>query len=358
MGSRRVLPPSFASGFDPVHGRSVAVAVALLPKSGSEWRSTGLEYFGQYLDDAGLSKFVPSEMDPLEQPALGGRLLEFLNWIVFRRPHLHATSLGNYISEVREHYAVSVGYRMIYSPLFSQYLKRLRQIPQEAHYKEAASKQLIALVFADESIDIAVRTSILVGWEGLLRCGEYCSRAATSHNPLSTLVTSAVRRDPSLAAGNGGYRIRLIHSKGDEYNIGDEAIIPYRSGDSHCAALAIDRYLALHRSSGDEPFFRKVMRGGRMSNVTRLDVAKALKKHARAAGMDPARISTHSIRIGAAFALRTNGIEWGEILKKGRWSTASGNKMAMLYSRLSAEHAVQMTNALNIDARRNTEVPV
>lgn len=248
---------------------------------------------------------------------------------------------------------------MITSALFQQYLHRLRQIPRDRFYKQPATKHLLAAVFSDSSIDIAIRTAILVAYEGLLRASEYVSIGANRHEPTATLLSEHVRYDRTLGGGIGGFELLIRHSKSDRWNIGTHIPILPRS-DSHCPVTALQHYIAIRNPKPNQPFFRKKLRNGSFSNVTRADIVKALKSHFRSNGIrtEQKDISTHSLRIGAAFALHVAGIPWQDIMiiKRGRWSSKSGDDMATLYTRLGLGQALNMSSALNIDNRGPTDV--
>ncbi|MDE0117634.1 MAG: tyrosine-type recombinase/integrase [bacterium] len=58
-----------------------------------------------------------------------------------------------------------------------------------------------------------------------------------------------------------------------------------------------------------------------MFDLSHSTVARRLKAAAKAAGIDPADISTHSPRVGMAQDLAASGFDMAAIMVAGRWST-------------------------------------
>jgi integrase len=83
------------------------------------------------------------------------------------------------------------------------------------------------------------------------------------------------------------------------------------------------------------PLFRSVNRHGRVGTrpLGPDDVARRFKRLAALAGLDPARVSGHSARVGMAQDLVSAGFGLPEILQAGRWKTAT---MVARYARAQA----------------------
>ncbi|MXZ54647.1 MAG: tyrosine-type recombinase/integrase [Gammaproteobacteria bacterium] len=73
----------------------------------------------------------------------------------------------------------------------------------------------------------------------------------------------------------------------------------------------------------DGPLFRRIRRGGHVqgSRLTPRAVAEIVKKRADAAGIDPASVSGHSLRVGAAQSLAAAGAGVVEMQTAGRWKS-------------------------------------
>ena len=112
-------------------------------------------------------------------------------------------------------------------------LKRLKQIPRDQFYKQPATGALIAAVSADTTINIGIRTAILVAWECMLRCLEYTSIGIGTHNPLSTLLGRHVRYTAEVDSCTMA-TLHVPHSKGNVNKIAVDMVIPPHD-DSHCA---------------------------------------------------------------------------------------------------------------------------
>jgi len=280
-------------------------------------------------------------------------LFDFVGWIQSGRDvPLTAGTLRGYIGTIRKRLGVIHGWKYPNSTILDAYLEATAKLPPDpAHPRREprlpCTKRLIALVSADPTIDIAIRTAILVAWECMLRSREYVSeRALGRPDPIATLCGQHVR---TIEAGDG-IALRIVHSKSDRNNEGSSMFF-FRRNDSHCPVAAITEYVRQRPSAvlHNEAFFRKVVAGGRVSNVTRTDINNALQRHASAAGLDPARVTSHSIRIGAAWEMANAGVSWQHIQVRGRWSGETISAMTVMYARMSKERILTGSAALNVD---------
>jgi len=71
------------------------------------------------------------------------------------------------------------------------------------------------------------------------------------------------------------------------------------------------------------PLFRPVSKSGVVSGtrISHMAVVRAMKRMARAAGLDDGGISGHSCRVGAAQDLLAEGFSLAEIMEAGRWKS-------------------------------------
>ena len=149
--------------------------------------------------------------------------------------------------------------------------------------------------------DIAL---VAVGHDALLRCRE-----------LLNLIWADI--EPTGESGCATVRIR--RSKTDQ--TGQGAVVPI----SDFAFDALMRIKPESANPGD-PIFD-------MSPST---VTRRIKAAARAAGIDPANISSHSLRIGMAQDLAAAGIDLPGLMLAGRWKTA--RMIARYIQNLTARH--------------------
>lgn len=340
--------------FDSDKWHAHVLQVAAGAKPGSKSSGTALSHFGRYCTDIGYSVPTHAALDPLERPADGspglGRLFDFVGWLWDERSISPATTRG-YVSTVRAHFYTMRGWRFLESPLLAKFLLREAQRPtsDEKRFRFPATKRLIQLVAADETIAIGTRAAILTAWDGMLRASEYCSSGASTFTKDATLLGKHVTWSKTV----GGWKLFIAHSKGDRYNQGkDMFFVPRTDGDSYCAARALRFYYESEEracAAPDRPFFCKRDRHNAVSYVTRDNVSAALKRHAAAAGLPVDRISSHSIRIGAAFSMANGKVDWNTIIHRGRWSPESGARMVIMYARMSRERLQEGTDALAID---------
>ena len=127
------------------------------------------------------------------------------------------------------------------------------------------------------------RALLLIGWSGALRRSE--------------LVALEVS-DVEIIDGEG-LSIYIRSSKTDQEGAGLVKGIPYGSRHETCPVVALRTWL---RASGitEGPLFRRFYRGGTLGReaLTAQYVSLQLKKHAERVGLDPARLSAHSLRAG------------------------------------------------------------
>jgi integrase len=94
-----------------------------------------------------------------------------------------------------------------------------------------------------------------------------------------------------------GYRVMIRRSKTDQTGEGAEIVIP--RGLRIRPVEAVQAWL--HAAGVSEGLlFRAIQRGGRVKpqGLRGVDVARAVKRYAKAAGLDPAEFSGHSLRAG------------------------------------------------------------
>ena len=95
-----------------------------------------------------------------------------------------------------------------------------------------------------------------------------------------------------------GLWLRFPRSKSDQEGRGREVVIPY-GRTTACPVEALEAWLS---ASGitDGPVFRSIHKGGRVGpkRLSPDAVAEIVKRLTRAAGLDPARYSGHSLRAG------------------------------------------------------------
>ena len=114
-----------------------------------------------------------------------------------------------------------------------------------------------------------------------------------------------------------GARVTLRRSKTDQEGVGRVVGIPYGSNPQLCPVRALRRWL---RDAGivERALFRGVDRHGNVSDSALTDqvVAKVLKRHCAAAGLDCDRFSGHSLRAGLATQAAINGASERSIMRQ------------------------------------------
>lgn len=100
-----------------------------------------------------------------------------------------------------------------------------------------------------------------------------------------------------------GARIALRRSKTDQEGEGLVKAVAYGSSRLTCPVRSLQAWLAASGLS-EGPLFRSIAAGGRVTRRRLCDrqVARIVKRSAKAAGLDPERFSGHSMRSGLATA--------------------------------------------------------
>lgn len=136
------------------------------------------------------------------------------------------------------------------------------------------------------------RALLLVGFSGAFRRSE--------------LVAIDVE---DLDDREGGLVVHVRRSKADQEGKGAELGIPYAEDTDRCPVRALRAWL--EAAGIDEgAVFRGVDRWGkvRASRLSSQSVALVVKRHAKAAGLDPDRFAGHSLRAGLATAAAEAGV--------------------------------------------------
>ncbi len=128
------------------------------------------------------------------------------------------------------------------------------------------------------------RALLLVGFAGAFRRSELVSLDVAD-----------------LSFTSDGLEVTLKRSKTDQEGQGRRIGIPFGSSPHTCPVRSLRAWLD-GAGIADGPVFRDVSRRGRVGAVRLSDkaVARLVKRAARAAGLDPARFSGHSLRAGLA----------------------------------------------------------
>ena len=133
--------------------------------------------------------------------------------------------------------------------------------------------------------------------------------------------------DIDLPESGGCGTVRIRRSKTDQHGIG--AVAPI--SEFTCQALARVRPVGYCPQD-------------RVFDFSPNTVTRRFKAAAKAAGIDPTRVSSHSPRVGMAQDLAAQGVDMAGIMLAGRWTTAT--TVARYIKHLTAQHtpAAQFLN--------------
>lgn len=144
----------------------------------------------------------------------------------------------------------------------------------------------------------------------------------------SELVALRVEDVTEAESGDGSGTALILRSKTDQAGEGAEGFLAPETMvalRTWCRAAGITR----------GPLFRAVSRHGRVATraLGAKEVARRFKRLGALAGLDAARVSGHSARVGMAQDLVGAGLGLPEVMQAGRWSSAA---MVARYTRAQA----------------------
>lgn len=149
-------------------------------------------------------------------------------------------------------------------------------------------------------------TLLLVGYAGAFRRSELAS----------------LRVEDVEFTGDGAV-ILLRRSKTDQEGRGVRKALPYGSKKETCPVRSLKGWLeTLDREEG--ALFCRIDRHGNVGDgISDRAICDVVKKRARAAGLDPARYSGHSLRAGLATAAAAAGVPEKSIMVQGDWKSVA-----------------------------------
>lgn len=278
-----------------------------------------------------LSAFYP--VHALDHP-----YVQYLHYLTDGMGIVNGNTVANYISAVH----ASLSRWFIEPPpqsmLAWDLVHRLKQLPSaQPRFRDAASPDLVQSVLSDSSLDMGVRTTVLLMWFLSSRISEVIAPSATSFDASYTLL----RRDVEFL-DTTHVRLFVPHSKSDRFNNGSNVFIA-ATGGQFCPVALLRQYLAsTHNFDPASPLLRRL--DG--SNVTRSSVVAALKKHASKIGLDPRFISSHSLRSGSATKMASEGLQLADILLQGRWAS---EEACLKYLRMTIGRVDRISSALSLN---------
>ncbi len=164
---------------------------------------------------------------------------------------------------------------------------------------------------------------------GFLRCGELtCTSAST---PVVLAVNTVNDISVNSRVNPSYIQVFLRSSKTDPFGVGVTLALG-KTGHVICPVSAVLSYLAV-RSSAPGPLF--IFPDG--SPLSRNKLMSAVRQALVDQGIDAARVSGHSFRIGAATTAAAAGLSDLMIKKLGRWNAY------MSYIRLPTDRLVRAT---------------
>ncbi len=114
-----------------------------------------------------------------------------------------------------------------------------------------------------------------------------------------------------------GVVITLKRSKTDQEGAGSKKAIPFGNNGGTCPVMALREWLAFSGIT-EGAIFRRINRHGRISDqrLSGRSVALVVKRTAESIGIDPQRLSGHSLRAGLATQASINGASEASIMNQ------------------------------------------
>lgn len=267
---------------------------------------------------------------------------DFVRWLSYTRPAILPATIRRYVADARLFIEkTSCDAPLTETPLCSAWFKRAAALPRERHFKEAAPKQLLERVITDETLSLGLRAALLLQWFKGLRIGEILPKLVGRFDPAFDIL----RRDLSFNDDGDVIQVLIKHRKGDKTNSGGFKYLHPDHDDVVLCPVAFFRRFLNSTECFDPalPLFRHA--SGK--NCTPAQMAKALKSHADAMGLDPRLYSCHSVRSGAATELASQQFPMEDLLIFGDWASISGS---LRYLRATQERDLRTAHALRLSS--------
>jgi len=250
------------------------------------------------------------------------------------------TTIGSYLGRVRAVLTAWFTAPIPAAPLAAMVVRTLKQLRvAPPRFSDPVPAALIARLMADETEDLGVRAALVVMWFTASRVGCVSHARVGEFDPDYVVL----RRDVVFADG----RVRMFFptNKTDKFNVGGTLwVLP--TGGPGCPVAFLTRYAAATAHwPADTPFFRRA-RCALGLLVTRLDVAKALRRQGRAMGLPVEFLLTHGVRSGVASLAVTRRLSIADMLLFGNWATEDS---ALCYMRLTIPRAERITQAISLE---------
>lgn len=265
-------------------------------------------------------------------------------WLLWRSDRSCSVETADkYVGKVRKWLSCEHGLDFRRTALHSEFVAKLSSYPREKSYADPATRRLLELCAGDTVSHPAVVAAAVVAWNGMFRPGELLPRRDWAQFTMSTLLTEDVQQFRGEKAE--GYRTAIKCGKADKYNLGPYQYFVRRPGDPLCPVAAIERVLAQRPPpQRGQPFFAK-QHGPALRLVLAEDITELYRRHAAAAGLDPAFLSAKSNRSGGATHVLNNGGDQVLIMQHARWSQRGTNEVFVLYQRATEEQLLRISAA-------------
>lgn len=255
-------------------------------------------------------------------PALNPSSTDLCMYVQFLKNSFPApTTIKNYLSGAKTWLAEHGGNLSAFSSfklhqLSTGLTKRSNYVPRRAAPLMYDHIRIIA-DFCDraQSVPLSAKACILIGFNTFLRSGNLLSPTMSTWGGPHTLSA----RDFELS--DAGLSVTVHSTKTKTSSSPVTTIIPWEEDPTMCAPAAWHRYISTIRPPVLGPAFL-TDNGLPLTPTVLVGIMRlALRKYK---DLDPARVSMHSLRRGAAQSALTHGVPLNSIKERGMWRSDSG----------------------------------
>jgi integrase len=265
-------------------------------------------------------------------------MLEFVLFILRQRRGVCAATIAVYVSAVRAYIARAGERQRVLGrtdladdthgcvsvdpagDTESRLLRRLRQDQGVSLRRDAVDLEVVRCAWEMVSVDIGVRTAVVLLWFTSLRPSELLAKQVGEFDGVFSVTRDCLTWDRATAT----LKLYMNRGKSGEGRVGVGetrllvALAPAAVAAGHmCPVACVLQYLEETRAAfgGDlgKPLLRRLRDGG---NVTADAVSRLLKACVRFLGLDDALVSAYSLRCGGVSALLAAGASHDVILQQ------------------------------------------
>ena len=251
-----------------------------------------------------------------------------------------ASSIRSYCMDVANLCASLHFPRPIFPPLLQRALDRETAAHPVSRAKHPATPAFVAAFVHDGSIPRVLRVAAALLWFSTLRGSEILATSPTTVRPFSLR-----RQDVSFAPDSSYLRLSFRKGKPFAKNEPSVRIIVRPDGGQPHTFDPVDMVLAYLRDTQAFDDGEPLLRHADGALATKKHLLDAIKKKARALGLNDADYGVHSLRSGGVTTMRAHNVTDADIRAQGGWLSEAGDAP---YRRANVQQARRAQQALAV----------